>query len=218
MPSPKTSGLAITSLVLGIASLLCCSIVTGIPAAICGHIARGKIKSDPTLSGGGLALAGLILGYVSIALLPVSAALTLPAVTGALRQAQMTQTLSDARQIHMALEQMAQDGRTAGDPSRGYPADAGIRSVAELKERLVREGYLTAETAEALPFDKLLIGNVSQSDGPDTVVIRTKPEVYPNGALVFIRKEGSGAILTPKQAQEWQAQEPPRSPTYLNEN
>ncbi len=62
----KTDGLAITSLVLGILSMICCGIVTGIPAVICGHIAIGRMKKDPNLQGKGLAMAGLIIGYLGI--------------------------------------------------------------------------------------------------------------------------------------------------------
>jgi len=59
----RTSGLAITSLILAIFG---CFGVTAIAAVICGHVARKRIKSDPSLTGGGLALAGLIIGYVMI--------------------------------------------------------------------------------------------------------------------------------------------------------
>lgn len=63
----KTSAQAIWSLVLGILSLLCFGFFAGIPAVICGHAARSNIrKSQGALTGGGMALAGLILGYVGI--------------------------------------------------------------------------------------------------------------------------------------------------------
>ena len=59
--------LAIWSLILGILSVVSCGPLTGIPAIICGHMARAKIKSEPeTFSGDGMALAGLIMGYFSI--------------------------------------------------------------------------------------------------------------------------------------------------------
>lgn len=61
----KTSALAIWSLVLGILTFLCFGFLAGIPAVICGHLARTRIRqSQGSLTGGGLALAGLILGYV----------------------------------------------------------------------------------------------------------------------------------------------------------
>jgi len=63
----KFSSLATASIVLGATSLLC-SIFTAIPAIICGHIALSEIKSsNGTLTGRGLALAGIIIGYVALA-------------------------------------------------------------------------------------------------------------------------------------------------------
>ncbi|MBA4387755.1 MAG: hypothetical protein C0404_07225 [Verrucomicrobia bacterium] len=58
---PKTCGLAVASLVLGIIGC------TAPFAVICGHIAKSRIrKSGGTLKGSGLATVGLVLGYVTI--------------------------------------------------------------------------------------------------------------------------------------------------------
>lgn len=207
-----------TSLVLGILSLVCCGLATGVPAIICGHIARGKIKRDPSLSGDGLALAGLILGYLSTVTTLILAALALPAFTGAIARAEMTQTLSHAKQIHLAVTQMALDGRTTQDKSLGLPADVGIRSVAELKERLISANYLSAEDVAKLEFDKFLFGNVSAADPAETIFIRTKPGAYPNGSLIFMDVEGNGRLLTKRQTHQMTGEDPPRQPAYLPEN
>ncbi len=67
---PTTSancGLAIASLILGILSLVCCGLLSGIPAVICGHMAVAQIKkSGGALGGNGLAVAGLVMGYIGI--------------------------------------------------------------------------------------------------------------------------------------------------------
>jgi hypothetical protein len=60
-PAPPTNGLAIASLVCGVGTFVIG--LSFIPAIICGHIARGQIRRTGE-QGGGLALAGLILGYV----------------------------------------------------------------------------------------------------------------------------------------------------------
>lgn len=69
----ETCGLAIWSLVLGILSFCCFGIFSAIPAVICGHVALGQIRrAAGALSGSGLAIAGLVTGYVTIFLLPVT--------------------------------------------------------------------------------------------------------------------------------------------------
>jgi hypothetical protein len=67
---PRTDGLAIGALIAGILALvcfwpLCLGIILGPAAAIMGFISRQRIAaSGGTVSGGGLALAGLILGII----------------------------------------------------------------------------------------------------------------------------------------------------------
>ena len=77
LPSPpprKTCGLAIASLVLGIVSvpMMCCcgaGLVAAILAIVFGHLAIGQIRrSEGRLDGKGMAVAGLVVGYASVAL------------------------------------------------------------------------------------------------------------------------------------------------------
>jgi len=65
--SPPTNTLAVVSFVLGIASYLAVPVVGAIAAVVLGHMARGQIKQTGE-GGSGFALAGLILGYVHLAL------------------------------------------------------------------------------------------------------------------------------------------------------
>ncbi len=60
----ETNGLAIGSMVLGIVGFLGFGFVTSIPAIVLGHIARSQIRKNPRQSGDGMALAGLIMGYI----------------------------------------------------------------------------------------------------------------------------------------------------------
>ena len=63
---PRTSRLAIASLVCSLASLVTC--IGWIPGIICGHLARSRIRRDPALAGNGLATAGLSIGYLILML------------------------------------------------------------------------------------------------------------------------------------------------------
>ena len=75
--APPTSGLAIASMVCGILSLFFCfcgGMLLGIPAVICGHMALKQTGSEspgmpPRMGGRGMAIAGLIMGYIGILLI-----------------------------------------------------------------------------------------------------------------------------------------------------
>lgn len=73
VPAPRpTSGLAITSLICGIAGAVLVwaiiPVLASIAAVITGHMALGQTRRDPAVGGRGMAIAGLILGYAMIAI------------------------------------------------------------------------------------------------------------------------------------------------------
>jgi hypothetical protein len=64
---PPTNGLAIAALILAISSFVALPLVGSIAGVVCGHIARGQIRrSREPVRGDGLALAGLVVGWVGI--------------------------------------------------------------------------------------------------------------------------------------------------------
>ena len=66
----QTSGLAITSLVCGILGWTLLPLVGSLVAILTGHMARGEIRrANGQIDGDGLAVAGLVLGWISIALM-----------------------------------------------------------------------------------------------------------------------------------------------------
>lgn len=114
MSEKKTVGQSTASLVLGIISLLMIwmlGVLAAIPAVICGHVAKSKIAADPeNLQGNGQALAGLIMGYISIGVttLAIAAAVIIPLMSGNKDRAAATEaqagcsTIYTAERIHMA--------------------------------------------------------------------------------------------------------------------
>lgn len=64
----RTEGLAVASLVLGIAGFVVCPLICSILAIIFGQQAKNKIRMDPSLQGEGMAQAGFILGIISLAI------------------------------------------------------------------------------------------------------------------------------------------------------
>src|SRR6266513_5041257 len=66
-PAPRMAPLAIVSVVLAVLSFACIPIFPVIPAIVCGHVAWSKIsKSGGALQGKGIAIIGLIVGYLAI--------------------------------------------------------------------------------------------------------------------------------------------------------
>ena len=92
---PKRSGLAVASMILGIAGVLpCFGPLTGIPAVICGHLARAQIRKPGGQSAGsGLTIAGLVTGYFSLVWILVFAVIAVAAISNS----QKPQPASPAR-------------------------------------------------------------------------------------------------------------------------
>jgi hypothetical protein len=122
-PTPKSSALAIWSLVLGILSLTCFWLFTAIPAVICGHMAVSRIKrSGGLIEGRGLALAGMITGYVSIGLsifiIPMMLAIAIPNFVKARQIAQQNLCINNLRQIDAAKTRWSlEKNQTNGAPA-----------------------------------------------------------------------------------------------------
>ncbi len=95
--APKTSGFAITSLVLSVLGLFCCTLlVFNIGAIAFGHLALNQIKKNPAIGGRGLAIAGLIIGYLGLVLgiaVDIYYAVAWPEIQQTLRQIEEQQRL-----------------------------------------------------------------------------------------------------------------------------
>jgi len=117
---PKTSGLAVASLVLGILGMFSCGI-TALPGLIIGIVSLSKIRnSNGQLSGKGLGIAGICVSIVSlffaalviILILPFGAAVTLPAASKAKATADSAQCINNLKQIGLAIRQWENDHGT----------------------------------------------------------------------------------------------------------
>jgi len=67
--TPSTSSLAVVSLVFGILAWCVLPFVGALVAVVCGHLARSEIRHahvDNRMEGDGMAVAGLVLGYVQL--------------------------------------------------------------------------------------------------------------------------------------------------------
>ena len=67
----STSSLAIVSLIFGVLAWCMLPFVGALVAVICGHLARTEIRRarvDQRIEGDGMAIAGMVLGYVQLVL------------------------------------------------------------------------------------------------------------------------------------------------------
>jgi predicted lipid-binding transport protein (Tim44 family) len=128
IPAPQRCGLALASLILGICSFaLCLGPLAGIPAVICGHMAFSRIKQvGGALTGSGVATAGLITGYLSIALIPLIgllASIAIPNFVRARQQAQYMACQSSLKSIQASKEVWALEKRKG---NYDVPVDADL--------------------------------------------------------------------------------------------
>lgn len=80
-PAPRpASGLAITSLICGIAGVVLfwavVPLLASIVAVITGHMALRQTKQNPAIGGRGMAFAGLIMGYIMVGFLAIGIVMT----------------------------------------------------------------------------------------------------------------------------------------------
>jgi type II secretory pathway pseudopilin PulG len=143
---------------------------------------------------------------------------------------QMTQTLSNMKQLHLATQSMALDGETTGDKSLGWPGNTGgtfTNWAAQLVPSylgtndfckllsapgvIVRSGKIPASMSQGA----ILVYAVSSNSPPDTVFLTTanftngpnggsplgeKAKPYGDKGFVVFRRGGDGGIFQEKQA------------------
>lgn len=75
MSNRPTNNMAVISAVLGILGIIgLLPLIGSIGAIICGHMARSQIAAHPEQEGSGLAMVGLITGYLAVLMLCVTIA------------------------------------------------------------------------------------------------------------------------------------------------
>lgn len=168
--SVPNSGMAITSLILGVSGFLC--IITAIPGLILGIMAMKRIKaSNGRLGGHGLALAGTIVSGVAMAMsifvIAIYAALLLPALAKAKTRAQTINCVNNLKQLGLAVRLYS------GDNNDNYPmatnwSDAIMPLVGTPKVYQCPEDSSQARSGYA--FNSALSGMPEANIAPDTVL------------------------------------------------
>lgn len=160
---------------------------------------------------------------VVISIIGILAALALPAITSALVKGQMTQTLSNMKQLHLASQTAALDATTTGDATIvGWPGSntfsvwatnlvPSYLSTNDFAKLLSAAGKITAsgvvptgntnavlvyQVAEESPSDMVFLTTANWTNGQP---LGQDAKPYGNKGFVVFRKGGDGAILLPKQ-------------------
>jgi type IV pilus assembly protein PilA len=116
---PQTDGKAVGSLILGILAIFPFGLLAGIPAVVLGHLSKSSIaKSMGRLKGEGMATAGLVMGYVSVAFVPLILIIAAIAIPNLLR-ARIAANESAAA-VTVRTVNTAQAAYTTQYPTKGY--------------------------------------------------------------------------------------------------
>jgi len=127
---------------------------------------------------------------VVIAIIAILAALAVPALTSALKKAQMTGTMNNAHQLYLAAFSMSNDGAATGDASSAWPGDliASNQLTAGSLQQYCNNFLLTKGYLKSGDFLKLLnaagcnFTATITAGTPDTIAFATGTaalKVYP---------------------------------------
>ena len=151
-----------------------------------------------------------------------------PQIHVGLTRGQMTQVLSNMKQLHLATQQMALDGKPTKDTNLGWPGDTG--GTFSNWTKLLVPDYLTTNdlckllsaagkvvplgTVPTIQDTAVRVYDVSKNSDSHTVFLTTanftntpagglplesSAKPYGNKGFVVFRQGGDGAILLPKQ-------------------
>jgi Domain of unknown function (DUF4190) len=167
----KTSGLAITSLVLGILTPFSCGL-TALFGLAFGIIALVTVKrSGGTLRGEGIALAGIIVSAIlPILMIPILAAMLLPALAAAKQRAQTINCVNNEKILALAVR-MYVDDHTNHFPAAATWCDA-IKTNPSVSDRSFKcPATATGASRCDYGFNAALDGMDESKVDPQTVML-----------------------------------------------
>lgn len=176
----RTSGLAVTSLVLGILSVFL-SCITGVPAIIFGHVALSQIKSSMgMIEGKGMAIAGLIFGYLCtvglillyVFLFSVASIVSIPLIGAATIKATIAQNEASAHELVAACRSYAGDHQGLLPSNLSELVESHVLSA----DKLSNANSLQIPTWKGNPGFEYLGDGVRDTADGTVVVLRSKSE------------------------------------------
>jgi type IV pilus assembly protein PilA len=190
---PETNGKAIASLILGFFFLL---FPAAVLAVVLGHLSYSDIKrSAGRLKGKGMAVAGLVLGYCGIALIPflIIAAIAIPNLLRSRMAANQASAVGSLRTINTAAMTYASTYNQGyptslaalGPPRSGAAPDA---DAAGLIDEVLASGTRSGYVLRYAPGEKGADGRV------DKYTLRADPVISGNTGMNHYFTDESGVI------------------------
>jgi len=164
----KTSGLAVTSLVLGVLGVFTCGL-TALFGLVFGIVAMVKVSnSRGALRGGGIALAGIIVSGIFLFMIPIYAAMLLPALAAAKQKAEAINCVQNEKLLGEALENYARghDGKFPAATTWCDDIQASIGS-----DKIFKCSAANSSSRCDYAFNAKLGGLDETNTAPNTVVI-----------------------------------------------
>jgi len=215
------NGLAVTSLVFGIIGF-CLPIIGGLVAIVTGILGLSRTK-DPRVGGRGLAIAGLVLGCVSIVVslivVPLQISILLPALNRAREQANRVKCASNMRQLGLALELYANsNGGNFPDKLEDVlqadhsllPAVFVCPSDDKTPSTGTSQQSIAADIAGGKHSSYIYVGRGLTTSEPSDTVLLYEPlgdhnnegmnVLYADGHVAFVRKNLAQPILAQQAA------------------
>jgi len=173
-----------------------CGILPSILAVIFGRIGLSQMKHNSFLTGRWKAAVGLVMGYLSIAISSAVVILVLANQPNWKHNWKLRNAWTIQLNMDTIYEMLFFEGIGSGDKVR-WPADAQMKTIkAELKKMLV-PAYVTAEEYDWRQFDKISIGNVSESDPSDTIFLEYKP-AKGGFTVIMLKNHKFGVLPSPE--------------------
>jgi type IV pilus assembly protein PilA len=181
MQPQQTEGTAIASLVTGLIGCFPAGLILGI-------VALRRIKNDPTKTGQGLAIGGIVLSSASLLMIPVMIAIAIPTFLGARTRAQDRATESSLRNSVTAAKAIFTE--------REDYRDVTVAAMAESEPSLlfVEGPSVSPTTVSVLVVDRTEVRFAALSASGACIAVRdTVSFEDPNPGTSWAEREGSAA-------------------------
>jgi prepilin-type processing-associated H-X9-DG protein len=196
----QTNGLALAGLICSIAGLLTCG-MAGIAGLVCSIL--GLRKSRETGNGRGMAIAGIVIGAMSLLFVPaLLISIMLPSLARAREKANQIRCASNLRQIGQAAQLYAQDNPDLGGPfGPGFDRLVQTQSISPQVFQCPSDGSAGTGQVTGSPCSYIWLGqNLKTSSNPECVLAYEPLSNHGKEGANFLFADGHTEFIGVKDA------------------